>query len=174
VSQFQSTLIRQVRSFAGQLTSLAKALAPNHLKKGISSSASEKANGEFRITLTARGKDAGAWEYGSGLHRQKGTRAEYPIFPKTKRALAFYENANGTWDYDMVEPPMPRVYAPDGRGVFFGVLHPGIRAANDEKGYLRPAVREFRKVIKSKELTGELKRAILGDIKRAFEEGRRG
>lgn len=82
---------------------------------------------------------AAAYEWGSGEKRKRGTPAKYPIRPKKKRALAFYENERGTWDYSR---GMPKIHDPKtGKGVFFGVMHPGVEA----KPFLEPAKRATRK-----------------------------
>lgn len=165
-----TNLKRRASAWAGQLTSLAKSFAPNHVQPAISSHVETKEEGKFIIRITADRKvapDARAQEYGSGIHARRGAKKEYPILPKHKKMLAFYENANGTWDYDMFDPPMPRLYAPDGRGLFYGVLHPGIEAANGGKGYIAPAMKELRKRAR-KELGMEVKDAIMSDLRASF------
>lgn len=160
MSEFSSTLIRSVRSFAGQLTSLAKSYAPTHLKNKISTSVTESGD-NFRITITAKAPDARAQEYGSGLWAQKGSKHWIPIMPINKTMLAF------PYPQEKVYPGTRYI---DGRIITNEVQHPGIHAVNDEQGYIRPAVKEFRKRIKAKDgLAGDLKRAILNDIRKSFK-----
>ena len=168
--KLKTNLRNRARAWAGQLTRLAKFYAPTHVQPAISSTVEDRQDGTYIIRITASRKiapDARAQEFGSGLHARRGPKEKYPIFPKTKKALAFYENANGTWDYEMNSPPMPRMYAPDGRGVFYGVLHPGIEAANGGKGYIHPAMNELRKRARQ-ELDKDIREAILGSLRESF------
>lgn len=165
-----NNLRRRASAWAGQLTSLAKSLAPNHVAPAISSKVEEKDDGTFIIRITADRKkapDARAQERGSGLHAKRGLKQKYPILPKNKRMLAFYENANGTWNYDMHDPPVPRIHIQDGRGLFYGVMHPGIEAANGGEGYIAPAMKEL-KARARENLTKDIRDAIVGDLRESF------
>ena len=167
-----NNLKRRAAAWAGQLTSLAKAFAPTHVEPAISSHVEEKGVGEYIIRITANRQivpDARAQEFGSGLHARRGVKKTYTIASKRGvfGKLAFYENANGTWDYDMYDPPVPGEHLQDGRGFFYQVQHPGIEAANGGKGYLAPAMRELRKKAKG-ELTREVREAIVGDLRESF------
>lgn len=148
-------------AWARRLTQLAKGYAPNHLKGGISSKSTETSNGRWEITITARGADAKAQEFGSGLRATKGTKRKYTIKPKTKKYLAFY------WDVQSVGLQ----YLPDGRVMFKSVQHPGI-ARYKGQGYLRPAMKDLRKRAK-KDLSAEVRKAIIGDLNSAFRTGKR-
>lgn len=168
--RLQTALQKTATAWARKLTILAKGFAPSHVKPAISSKTENRGDGTFIIRVMANRKvapDARAQEHGSGLKAHRGPKVEYPIAPKNRRALAFYENANGTWNYEMANPPMPRRYAPDGRGLFFGVMHPGIEAANNGEGYFRPAVKEWRRQAR-KGLDKEVRAAILGDLRKSF------
>lgn len=176
--RLSTNLKNRARSWAGQLTSLAKAFAPNHIKPYISSKVDDKGDGTFIIRTTADrfanpkpnygSMDARAQEFGSGEKARRGVKREYSIRPKkTFGSLAFYENANGTWDYDMFDPPMPREHIQDGRGLFYGVMHPGIQAANAGKGYIHPAMNELRKRART-DLTKDVRDAIVGDLRESF------
>jgi len=164
------TLQNRATYWAGQITKLANSFAPNHLKNKIHSKTAKQGDGTFIITTTATGLDAAAQEHGSGLKKRDRRRrmARYPIRPKTKGALAFYENAGGTWDYSR---GMPQIYAPDGRGVFFQVMHPGIKAYNNGEGYIRPAFKEIRKQIR-KDLKQDVPNAIRATLNTAFKTGK--
>ena len=169
--RLKDNLLARARAWAGQMTRLSKAYAPNHVEPSISSSVEAKIDGTYIIRTIADRKiapDARAQEYGSGIHSRRGKKAEYPIRPKTTfGSLAFYENAAGTWDYEMIDPPMPREYTTDGRGLFYGVWHPGIQAANGGKGYIALAKRELKKKAK-KELQDDIRAAIMADIRESF------
>lgn len=75
---------------------------------------------------------AKAHEFGSGIHGTRGST--YPIVPKYAKALAFrWPNAPAA-----VIDAQPRSKQ---TGIFFfaKVNHPGVKAANEGEGYLRPA-----------------------------------
>ena len=135
MSRLATNLKRRAVSWAGQLTSLAKSFAPNHVEPAISSHVEEKAEGEYIIRITADRRiapDARAWEFGSGLHARRGPKAKYPIRPKNGKMLAFHwEVANAS--------PERFSFLPDGRVILPSVQHPGIEAANSGKGYIAPA-----------------------------------
>lgn len=162
--RMKSAIFRRARSWAGQLTSLARSFAPAHIKGAISSHVEEgNKEGQWIIRITADRRlapDARAWEYGSGIHSQKGPKQKYPIRPKTKRFLAFH------WEVADMNPEQFK-FLPDGRVILPAVQHPGIEAANEGAGYIRPAIAELRKRGKQ-ELTAEIKQAILGDLRQSF------
>ena len=165
-SELASALLRRARAWAGQITRQAKTLAPKHLKSHIHSSAKEIKEGHITIITyvdrTEDGKlnygtsDAHAQEFGSGIHAKRGTKGKYLILPKTKGALAFKENAKGTWDYSR---GIPAIHDSDGRGIFFGVHHPGIQAANGGRGYIGPVWNAVRQKAKQ-ELLADGSKAI--------------
>jgi hypothetical protein len=168
-----SALLRSARAQAGKLTVKVKALAPKHLRDNVSTSATEEGPGVVRIRVTVRGKDARAQEYGSGLRARRGPKVKYPIRPKNKKILAFYENARGTWIYPP-EGSAPTSFAEDGRGLFKGVMHPGIQAHNDGKGYVAPAVNQWRRDIRqNKNILPEVKQAILRAVRNSFVDADR-
>ncbi len=93
----------------------------------------------FRIT---RGEysdtpDALAHEFGSGEHAQTGLQQRYVIKPRIARLLAFH------WEVANKNPEKFK-FAKDGRVLLPMVRHPGIKAANSEKGFVRPAFAEER------------------------------
>lgn len=164
-NQVTSALLRSARSYAGQLTSLIKSFAPVHLQKGIKVHADEPTEGRIIINIEAKGSDAHAQEYGSGLHTdgRKGVKAKYPIFPKPgHKLLAFnWEIAN--------QNPDKFHFLPDGRVILPSVMHPGITKYKN-RGYIAPAVKEFRAKIRQKGsgLRQELRQAFLGEIRKSF------
>lgn len=157
MSSLSTTLLRSARAVAGQLTSLAKANAPTHLKAGISSHVTEESEGVLRITIESKGADARAQEYGSGLQDRRNPR-KYTIAPKNGQYLAFH------WE---VHPDHAN-YLPDGRILLKSVQHPGIHAVNEGKGYVRPALEKFRENLKTGNFRQEIKDAIVSDIRRSF------
>ena len=141
---------------------MARSLAPAHLRDNIRTSAVEEGDGVIRITTTVKAPDARAQEYGSGLHAQKGVKAKYPIRPKNKKFLAF------NWEIATANPEKFN-FLPDGRVILNSVQHPGIKAVNEGKGYIRPTYAEFRKKLKgNSELNNAVRRAIISDIRRSF------
>jgi hypothetical protein len=166
MSVLSTTLLRQARSIAGQLTSLAKVNAPKHLQAGISSHVVEEGEGQIRITLETKGADARAQEYGSGLQDRKHPH-KYPIVGKPWLAFmptnGYLGNAYGAYD------PNTRQGVGE-KNVFIThqVMHPGIHAVNDGQGYVRPALKEFRRTLKEGNFPEEIKQAIVSDIRRSF------
>lgn len=168
--RLSAVLKRRAIAWASQITILAKAFAPAHLRPYIHSRVENKGEGEVIIRTTVnRGEnplekygsaDARAQEYGSGLRARRGPKQKYPIRPKNKKLLAFYwEVAN--------QNPTEFTFAPDGRVLLPSVNHPGIKAANEGQGYIGPAQKEIRKRGK-KELKADIKQAILGDLRESF------
>lgn len=150
-------------AWAAQLTRLAKSYAPVHVQPAISSRTEVKDDGTFIIRITADRRiapDARAQEFGSGEHARRGPKQKYPIRPKTKRVLAFH------WEVANANPERFK-FAPDGRVLLSQVMHPGIEAANNGKGYIAPAMKELKKKAKA-ELTKDIKSAILGDLRESF------
>lgn len=169
--RLQNNLIRRARAWAGQLTSLAKSFAPNHVEPAISSKVETKQDGTYIIRITANrniAPDARAQEFGSGLRARRGIKKKYPIRPKNKKFLAFQ------WDIAEMEAGAEIgggfsrfAFLPDGRVLLPSVMHPGIQAANSGKGYIAPAMKELRKKAKA-ELTKEIRDAIVGDLRESF------
>lgn len=163
MSTLSIALKNRARSWAGQLTSLARSFAPSHVRPAISSHVEEKGEGTYIIRLTANRQmapDARAQELGSGIHSKRGAKAKYPIRSKTKKVLAF------NWEVANANPERFK-FAPDGRVLLPSVMHPGIQAANQGKGYLAPAVKELRKHARAN-LTKDVREAILSDIRKSF------
>lgn len=168
--RLSNALKRRAASWAGQLTTLAKGFAPQHLKAHIHSKVESKDNGTFIIRTTVDRSanslpkygtaDARAQEYGSGLQARRGPKRKYPIYPKTKKILAFY------WDVATNSPENFK-FTPDGKVMLGSVQHPGIQAANNGQGYIAPAQREIRKRGKA-ELSNDIRTAIIGDLRVSF------
>lgn len=153
-------LKRTMQAYAGQITRLARSLAPRHLREGISSHVEEK-DGEYIIRTTSVGADARAWEYGSGIHARRGVKRKYPIRPKPGgKFLAF------NWEVANMHP-QDFSFLPDGRVIFKSVQHPGIEAANGGKGYVAPAQAQIRARLKE-QIGKDLRDAILGDLRESF------
>jgi hypothetical protein len=167
-----NNLKRRASAWAGQLTSLAKSFAPNHVEPAISSKVETKEDGTYTIRITADRRiapDARAQEFGSGLHARRGVKKKYVIAPKYKKVLAFHWDVldNPETAQQVFDSPKFLGFAPDGRGLFRYVEHPGIQAANAGKGYIAPAMRELRKRAKA-DLSKEIKDAIVGDLRESF------
>lgn len=159
-----SALLRSMRTYAGQLTKLVKSLAPNHLKGNVKTEVIQNTEGSVRLTVSVKGADAHAQEYGSGLHTdgRKGAKAKYPILPKNKKVLAFH------WEIATANPDRFK-FLPDGRVMLSRVMHPGIKKYKD-RGYVNPAVRELRNRIRQKGsgVKQEVRQAIFGEIRKSF------
>jgi hypothetical protein len=167
-STLEQALLYRARTWAGQLTTLANSFAPAHIRdaKAISSKVEEGNNGQIVIRITAdrfanpvvggKGEstlDARAQEYGSGLHGKSHQR--YPIIG----------NPYLVFEWDKVQDWMHTTK--DGKVVLHQVMHPGIEAANQGQGYIRPAIKELRKRAKT-ELSADVRQAILSDLRKAF------
>ena len=159
-----SALLRRGRAWAGQITSLAKTFAPDHLKAFIHSSATEPTPGTIVIRTRVNNSnptgpghpnygtsDARAQEFGSGLRARRGAKGKYLIVPKNSPFLEF----EGTNQFDgwLIRTKV--------------VHHPGIQAANAGKGYIAPAFNEIRKRGRA-DLTKDIREAILGDLRSSF------
>jgi hypothetical protein len=155
-NQVASALLRSARSYAGQLSSLVKSFAPNHLKDNVHSHAEEVSEGVVRIHVEVSGPDAHAQEYGSGLHTdgRKGAKAKYPITPKPGTAFLEFLGTN-QFDGWLIRTQL--------------VMHPGIKKYKG-KGYVAPAIKELRAKIKQRGsgVRQEIRQAILGEIQKSF------
>lgn len=170
MSRLSNALKRRAISWAGQLTKLAKAFAPNHLRPFIRSRVEIKEDKTFIIRTTVNrnerplekygSADARAQEYGSGLRARRGAKKKYPIRPKTKKVLAFH------WEVADANPQNFK-FTSDGRVMLGSVQHPGIQAANQGKGYIAPAIKELKQRAKN-ELKADIRQAILGDLRQSF------
>jgi hypothetical protein len=160
-NRLSNNLKRRAAAWAGQLTSLARSFAPNHVEPAISSHVEEKGDGQYIIRITADRRiapDARAQEFGSGLHARRGPKKKYPIVGKP--FLVFpWEIANAN--------PERFHFTQDGRVVLHQVMHPGIEAANGGQGYIAPAMKELKKKAKA-ELSADIRSAIVGDLRESF------
>ncbi len=133
-------------------------LAPTHrIKQSIRRSV-EKTETGYRATLSVslqEAPEAAAFEYGSGIHSEKGGGGKYLIAPKEKQALAFqWEKAN---------PKIPRL--PDGRVVLPYVYHPGVVG----KSYLRSSLASLKGVA-FKDLAKAIAEDFAEDVRISIEE----
>lgn len=112
---------------------------------------------------------ARAYEYGSGIHsrlskkspKQLSAKGKILIRHRLKKVLAFH------WEVADANPA-DFIFGKDGKVLLPSVKHPGVKAVNNEKGYLGPAVREVRKSIR-KELSKDTRDAVLGTFRRTFK-----
>lgn len=162
-------LKRRAIAWAGQMTVLAKAFAPNHLRPYIHSKVEEKEGGFIIRTTVNRmenplpkggSMDARAQEFGSGLKAKRGAKRKYLILPKNRKFLAFH------WEV-AEQNPEQFSFLPDGRVMLPKVNHPGIQAANQGRGYLAPARAELKKRARA-ELKEDVRQAIMGDLRSSF------
>jgi hypothetical protein len=121
----------------------------NNLPKAISDATSigtpVQSGGQAYIDITIslnQAPMAAAFEYGSGLHSEKGDRKKYLILPKNADVLAFpwgeAENLNpsviGVGNVEIVNQ---KAFLPM-------VRHPGVQA----RPYIRPTIQDERKEIR--------------------------
>lgn len=178
-SRLSEELYNLAKYWAGEWTRLAQKYAistpeegiPRRIPLKISTRVERKSAQRFALILTARGTGAKlkewggdyarAFEFGSGIHSEKGG-GKYPIRPRKAKFLVF------PWDkaYEYI----PRTS--DGKVMLAAVNHPGVKAASGGQGYIRPAAREL--LDKGEAQLGKLaKKAILADLRGAFKERRR-
>lgn len=83
-------------------------------------------------------KSARAYEYGSGIHAQRGSVGKYKIVPRNLNGLLVFP-----WD------KLPKTEDnPDQIARFKSVMHPGVEAANNGRGYMREALVQSRSYIR--------------------------
>lgn len=163
-------LRNKMRSWAGQITKLAHKNLGKFRKLITVQSKVIEQESRLSIESTAKGVTSRAYEYGSGIHSRLSKKSPKQIAPKgkilikpvRKKVLAFY------WDVAEANPDR-FVFAPDGRVLLPHVKHPGVKAANEGRGYLGPAVNEVRKQIR-KELPKETREAVLATFRRSFKK----
>lgn len=112
------------------------------IKDAAFSVGSPMQNGEtYFIDIKVADPDgiASAYEWGSGIHRTKGTPGTYTIKPKNKSMLAF--------DWPKVAGELGFRRLPDGRVLLASVQHPGVAP----RPYLKPTIdetkEEFKKIL---------------------------
>lgn len=159
----------RMKSWAGQITKLAhKNLGKFRKLITVQSKVTEEGD-KIAIASTAKGKTARAYEYGSGVHsrlskkspKQIAPKGKILIKPKNKKVLAFF------WEVANANPDQ-FIFGRDGKVLLPSVKHPGVKAANSEKGYLGPAVNEVRKQIR-KEIPKETRDAVIGTFRKSFK-----
>lgn len=159
-TRMRNALGRRATAWAGQLTRLAKEFAPNHLKSAIHSTSEETGEGQYTIIIYVTKRegtmDAAAQEYGSGI-RSENEPHVIEIVPRNAKYLVF------KWDkVDFHDFP----HTADGKVMLKHVNHPGISPYKGI-GYLRPAIQEL-KARGRKELSEDIRMAILGDLAESF------
>lgn len=166
----------KMRTWAGNLTKLAnKNLGKFRNIITVQSTVEEK-EGKFSILTIARGAAARAYEYGSGIHsrlskkspKQISPKGKILIKPKNKKVLAFYWDVATEFEMERGRPGR-FIIGRDGKVLLPSVKHPGVKAANQGKGYLAPAATEVRKQIR-KELSKETRDAIIGTLRKSFNK----
>lgn len=125
----------------------------------------------FSLKITATGPAARAYEYGSGIWTADFDSTNYILItPKNKKVLAFFWETQNQLKQEFIDS-LPHSKK-TGKVLLQYVQHPGVKAANNGRGYIRPAIEEIRKEGEI-ELKPSFRKAILGDIQEAFKEGRR-
>lgn len=125
----------------------------------------------FGLTLIATGPAARAYEYGSGIWSESFEKADYIIIrPKNRKVLAFFWETQNQLKQEYIDS-LPHSKT-TGKVLLQFVQHPGVKAANNGQGYIRPAIDAVREEGEI-ELRPSFKKAILEDIQFAFKQGRR-
>lgn len=113
-------------------------------------------NGQSSITISLGGERApyaAAYEWGSGIHKTRGSPGTYVIKPRDKGALAFYWPGH---ESGMRPGKKFIMYGNDGRLLFTYIDHPGVEA----KPYIEPSIQENKQEVK-KILAREFKMSLL-------------
>lgn len=111
---------------------------------------------------------ARAYEYGSGTRsrssktslRQLGSRGKILITPRPPNKFLVFE-----WEKVKGDPNFK--FDEKGRVMLGKVGHPGVRAANSGKGYIKPAVDKVRAQIR-KEVPADVRKAAIGTFRKSF------
>ena len=134
----------------------------------IQTVASNKARSEYGDVKNV----AHAYEYGSGIH-SKTAPHKYRIAPRRKKALAFFWEKMDTMEEESLNAvfnsPKFIGFADDGRAMFRFVDHPGVQAANNGRGYMKPAIDKVRRQIR-KETPEVVRKEVRLTIRRGFKK----
>jgi hypothetical protein len=127
--RFDSFIIKTLSEEAGRIAEKARDNASwsKTIPSAISSSEAKKSGGTFESTIKIDLKvapQAAAFEYGSGLHRTKGTPGLYAIEAKNASELHFWWEKGQKWF----------------KGAALPYGHPGVAP----KPYLQPAIESER------------------------------
>lgn len=148
-------IMKALTEGANAIASNARLNAPTQrIKEHIIVDSAEASSGNYSITIRIPLKDApeaGAYEFGSGVHSTRGPKKEYRIDPKNSPVLAI---PRSRWpDFEdpvRVKIPPDRMLKEGRTGLLLRyVMHPGVEA----RPYMTPAIRaalpDLRKRFKS-------------------------
>lgn len=178
-SDLEVYLRERAKSWAQQIEDKAKRASgkPAHIVVTAKASGAKGGAVGINVDATSAKGDARAYEYGSGVHStssktsrwQQGTKGKILITPKKAPVLAFDWQVLKKYPVGTTFPNSPKLIqiVDEGRGIFRYVEHPGVKAANGGKGYVRPAINEVRKTIR-KEIPKGMRDAYVGGIRKAF------
>lgn len=168
--ELTNRLRARAKTWASNLTKIAnKNLGKFRSIITVSSKVDEQGD-RISVLSIARGAASRAYEYGSGIHarlskkspKQITSKGKILIKPKRGKALAFH------WEVADANPEQ-FIFAPDGRVLLPSVKHPGVRAANNGKGYLAPAMNEVRKQIR-REVPKDVRDSVVGTLRKSFKK----
>lgn len=118
---------------------------------------------------------AKAYEYGSGTRSrsmkrskfQMGARGFIRIRPKNGKVLAFPWNKVDS--STRAGRKFVGISEKSGKAMFLYVDHPGVRAANNGRGYMAPAITKIRKQMQ-KDIPLAIREEVIGSFRRAFKK----
>jgi hypothetical protein len=154
-AQFDAGILQKLTEIANEFMEImAKKVSsdshvPNVINDYTGAESPKKQGNKYSIDVvinTEKGKApmAGAYEWGSGVHGEKGK--EYPI-PEEATGVKFPKER---WPQYQPPPPAPDIF-------FFGqIMHPGVKA----RPYIRPSIKDIREPLK-KMFAQEIKRQLL-------------
>jgi len=114
---------------------------PHEIKDNIFINQPQQSSNGASIEIVIDHPAASAYEYGSGLHRMRGSPQKYPIYPKEKQALAF------EWPIARNIFPEKLQYSKSGKIVLPYVMHPGVAPRQFIAPSLVKTRQEVRKVL---------------------------
>lgn len=184
-SGFQKRLGTLAKKWSTSLTKDANKNLGKFKKLILVKSESKVTDGKVDIVTTASPKLADAegnvkdvaraYEFGSGTRSrsmkkskfQLGAKGFIRIRPKNGNVLAF------PWDKVDSSSPTGKKFvgisSKSGKAMFRYVDHPGVRAANNGKGYMAPAITKIRKQIRE-DIPKEIKDEVIGSFRRIFSK----
>lgn len=168
--ELRDDIRKRAVEWAKKITRLANQYLGDKNKIISVKSVREEQGDKIGTKTTAKGAAARAYEYGSGVHsrisrkspKQLGVKGKILIKPNGHKFLAFnWEVAN--------KNPEQFMFHEDGRVLLPAVKHPGVKAVNNNKGYIAPAINEVNKDIR-KQLPVDVRKAVVGTLRRSFKK----
>jgi hypothetical protein len=167
----RANLKKKAENWARQITRLANQYLGDKTKIIKVKSSVEEQGDKIGTKTVATGAAANAYEYGSGIRsrrsrkspKQLGSKGYILIKPVNRKVLAFpWQIAN--------DNPEQFIFGRDGDVLLPSVKHPGVKAVNNNKGYISPAINEVNKKYVRRDIVSETEKAILGTLRKSLKK----